>query len=53
MARDAAGRADVCFLEDKNRCALVVDDMKLLPIFTGTRVPNGSVRITILAIAIW
>ena len=32
MARETAERADVGFLEDKNGCAVVVDDIKLLPV---------------------
>ena len=45
--RRAARRAAVYFLEDKNSWAVVLDDMTLVPISTGTRVPNDAVLITI------
>ena len=35
------------FLEDKNWCAVVLDDMALVPISTGPRVLNGAVLINI------
>ena len=43
----AAQRAAIYFLGDKNSWAVVLNDMTLVPISTGTRVPNDAVLITI------